>query len=293
MRGFSNLNPRVLAIYFMSVLLISMFLWHPVIQIISLAGSLLFLSSLSDAKHFISDMCFYMVLFLLISITNPLFSHNGETPLFFMNGNPITLEAILYGGAIGMMIISVIAWCKCFSKIFTTDKILYIFGGLAPKLSLILSMSLRFIPLFKNQAKKVSNAQKTMGLYCQESKTDKAKSAMSTLSVLTGWSLENAVDTGNAMRARGYGLKPRTNYSIFRFRLSDGFFTATVIVLTVLTLIPVAFGSLNFAFYPAMSPVNCSALSLSAYICYGILAILPFIIETEENIKWKYYISGI
>ena len=105
LKGFSSINPRVLTIYFLSVLLISMFLWNPVIQIISLSGGLLFLLSVSRFKEFISDLCFYAVLFLLITLTNPLFSHNGETPLFFMNGNPITFEAIVYGGAMGIMIV--------------------------------------------------------------------------------------------------------------------------------------------------------------------------------------------
>ena len=83
MKGFSCLNPRVLTAYFLSVLLISMFIWNPVIQIISLLGGLLFLSTLTNVKEFISDIGFYIILFMLITVTNPLFSHNGETPLFF------------------------------------------------------------------------------------------------------------------------------------------------------------------------------------------------------------------
>ena len=48
-------------------------------------------------KAILSDMGFYLPLFLLVAVTNPLFSHNGVTPLFFMNGNPVTLEAVVYG----------------------------------------------------------------------------------------------------------------------------------------------------------------------------------------------------
>lgn len=293
MRSFSSLNPRVLTVYFISVLLISMFLWNPIIQLISLVGGILFFACLSNVKSFLSDLGFYAGLFLLITITNPLFSHNGETPLFFMNGKPVTLEAIIYGGAMGIMIISVIIWCKCLSLIMTSDKILYIFGGLMPKLSLLLSMSLRFIPLFKRQEKKVQKAQKSTGLYSQESRTDKVKSAMATMPSMIGWSLENAVETGNAMKSKGYGLKPRTSYSMFRFGIKDGIFITATVIFTAVILVCTALGKLDFYYYPTVSSLDITGLSACAYICYGILSLMPFIIETEENLKWKYYISEI
>ena len=90
MKGFCSINPYATLIYFLSILLITMFISNPVIQAISLIGSLLLLWELSDVKAFFSDLLLYTLIFLLITITNPLFSHNGETPLFFLIGNPIT-----------------------------------------------------------------------------------------------------------------------------------------------------------------------------------------------------------
>lgn len=293
MKGFSCLNPRVLTAYFLSVLLISMFIWNPVIQIISLLGGLLFLSTLTNVKEFISDIGFYIILFMLITVTNPLFSHNGETPLFFLNGKPITLESIVYGGEMAVMIISVIIWCKCLNRIMTTDKILYILGGAVPKLSLLLSMSLRFIPLFKKQTKKVSNAQKTMGLFSNISISDKAINASAVLSSMTDWSLENALETSNSMKSRGYGLKARTNYFLFKFTMKDMAVVSLTTILMITTLVFTGMGTLDFNFYPTISKINLTYKALTAYIAYGILAFFPFLFETEENIKWKYYISKI
>lgn len=293
MKGFAKLNPRICAIYFLSVLIISMFLRNPVIQIISLVGGILFLSSLSELKEIISDICFYMVLLILITATNLLISHNGETPLFFMNGNPITLESMLYGAQAGVMIISVIIWCKCLSRIITTDKFMYIFSGFAPTLTLILSMALRFIPLLKRQFARVKTAQKTVGIYSQESRADRLKSSMGALSYLTSWSLESAIDTGNAMKARGYGLRPRTHYSIFKFSTADFVIAVLTIAFTALTLISSALGRLDYNFYPSITRIDTSALSIAAYICFLILTLVPYLIETEENLKWKYCISRI
>ena len=46
-----------------------------------------------------------MFFFLLMAFANPLLVHNGETVLFFMNDNPVTLEAMIYGGMSSLMIV--------------------------------------------------------------------------------------------------------------------------------------------------------------------------------------------
>lgn len=86
-----------------------------------------------EEKAILSDMGFYLPLFLLVAVTNPLFSHNGVTPLFFMNGNPVTLEAVVYGVFISVMVVGVLFWCKCYNEIMTEDKFLYLFGRIIPK----------------------------------------------------------------------------------------------------------------------------------------------------------------
>ena len=89
----------------------------------------------------------------------------------------MTLESILYGIVAASMVATVICWFSCFNKIMTSDKFIYLFGRIIPSLSLILSMTFRFVPKFKEQVQEVSNAQKSMGrdtsegLYLQELKT--------------------------------------------------------------------------------------------------------------------------
>lgn len=149
LKSFATIHPAVLMVYFLSEIVISMFSTNPIILGVGLVGGLLFFLMIQDVKVFLKDLTFYIPMFLLITIINPLFSHNGVTPLFFMNGNPVTMEAIIYGMDIALMLMAVIYWCKCYSLIMTTDKFLYLFGKAIPKLSLVLSMALRFIPLFK------------------------------------------------------------------------------------------------------------------------------------------------
>lgn len=163
MKAFGNYHPAALMIYFLSVLLVAMFVSNPVLQILAMLGGILFCIMLQRRSEIGGNIGFYVPMFFLIAVTNPLFSHNGVTPLFFLNGNPVTLEAFIYGIAIAVMVTGVMMWCKCYSEIMTSDKFLYLFGKAIPKLSLILSMTLRFIPMFKRQMHKVNRAQRLWG----------------------------------------------------------------------------------------------------------------------------------
>lgn len=293
MKAFSNYHPAVIMTYFISVILITMLVTNPVLTLSAFCGGLLFCISLQKPNEIKSDVSFYIPMFILISITNPLFSHNGSTPLFFMNGNAVTLEAFVYGIAIGIMLVSVMLWCKAYSKIMTSDKFLYIFGKTIPKISLILSMALRFIPMFKKQMHKVNNAQKTMGLYSQKSYVDKIKSSIAVMSSLVTWSLENSIETSASMKARGYGTQSRTNFNIFHFTLKDLELLIITIVFLLFTLIGISVKASAFEYYPSISSLVLNTYSITEYIAFILLSLLPFVIEIKENLKWKYYISKI
>lgn len=293
MRAFGNYHPLVLMAYFLSVLLVSMFVQNPVLQLSALLGGCAFSVILSRRHQVLSDFAFYAPMFLMVAVTNPLFSHNGVTPLFFLNGNPVTLEAFIYGAAIAVTVIGVMLWCKCYGAIMTSDKFLYLFGKAIPKLSLILSMALRFIPLFKRQMKRVSRAQKAMGLYSSKSYTDRIKSALRIFTAMISWSLENSIETADSMKARGYGIKGRSSFSLFRFHVNDGALLAVCAALLGVTLAGAALSRLDFYYYPRISEIPLTPFAVFVYISFGILSFCPFIIEVKEALIWKYYVSKI
>lgn len=293
MKAFGNYHPFVLLFYFLSVLLAAAFASNPILQISAFVGGILFCAAVTKRSEAAGNIGFYIPMFFMVAITNPLFSHNGATPLFFLNGNPVTLEAFVYGAAIAVMVIGVMLWCKCYSEIMTADKFLYLFGRAVPKLSLVLSMALRFIPMYKRQAHRVSRAQKAMGLYSSKSFTDKLKSYARVFMSMVSWSLENSIETSASMKARGYGLKGRTNFALFRFRANDGALLGISVFLLSVTIFGAAAGEAEFYYYPRISELNFSPLAAAVYLSFGVLSLLPFIIEVKEALRWKYYISKI
>ena len=129
MKAFAHYHPVVLLVYFSAVLLVAMFAANPVLESSALLGGALFCLMLQRRGEIAGNVGFYVPLFLMVAVTNPLFSHNGVTPLFFLNGNPVTLEAFVYGLFIAVMVVGVMLWSKCCGECITEDKFLYLYAG--------------------------------------------------------------------------------------------------------------------------------------------------------------------
>lgn len=222
---FASCHPLLNFFYFVVVLGFTMFVQHPVFLGISFLGAACYGIWLNGWKRTLKQNLFLTLPGLLIvALTNPLFNHYGVTVLFYLesSGNNITLEALVYGIVLGCVLFIVIAWFSCYNQIMTSDKFIYLFGKLIPALSLILSMALRFVPRFSAQIKTIRNGQKCSGKDISNAKfVKKAQYGLSILSILVTWALENAIDTADSMKSRGYGLTGRTAFSIYRFDKRD------------------------------------------------------------------------
>jgi len=287
MRGFETANPAVIFIYFIAVSSVVMFCAEPLLLSLSLVGAVLLFLIKNKFSKFRTHL-FFVAVFLVTAVINPLFSHNGVTVLFMLNGNPVTLEAILFGISSAAAIVTVLYWFAIFSQYMSADKLLYIFGKVSPKLSLVLTMALRYIPLFTKQAEKVRNTQQASGLYKENDMLDSVKRELGVFSVMITWALENGIITADSMEARGYGIGKRSAYSVFHFTLSDALLLISEILLTAIVFTAAALGRLSVDYYPALLIGERDLLSVMAYSAYAVLVFIPSVTELSEVLKWKY-----
>ncbi|MHB8961655.1 MAG: energy-coupling factor transporter transmembrane component T [Saccharofermentanales bacterium] len=293
MKSFSAYHPAVLMAYFIAVIAITMFAGHPVMLVLALAGGFSLSLVIEEFKKTLKNFAFASLFFLLIAFSNPLFSHRGVTVLFFLNDNPVTLESFYYGMGVGAMVVGVMYWFRNYTAIMTTEKFLFLFGRIMPRLTLIFSMVIRFIPLFTNQIKKVSDSQKALGGFSEEGYLARIRSGISVFSVMVTWSLEMAVETSDSMKSRGYGVRRRSSFSIYRFAGSDLLMLIVIAGITVFVLYGMSEDSLFFAYYPAMTAFGTDLTAIAAYAAFAALVFLPSIIEMKEIIRWKYLRSGM
>jgi energy-coupling factor transport system permease protein len=293
LRNFASYHPVVLISYFATVIALSMFAGHPVILLLALSGGIVVRLALEGADGSWRSLAFYGLFFLLIAGTNPLFSHQGVTVLFFLNANPVTLESFLYGMGIGAMIVGVMVWFGNYSTVVTTDKFLFLFGRFLPRLTLIFSMVLRFIPLFRLQIRKVANARKALGGFPEENLASRIRSGIAVFSIMVTWSLEMAIETAASMKARGYGVQRRSSFSVFRFTTRDLVMLIVIAALSIPVLVGSALGVLAFSYYPYVASLRTDFGAMAVYLAFAVLAFLPAIIDWKENLQWNYSISRI
>jgi energy-coupling factor transport system permease protein len=282
-------NPIVIFIYFVVTSGIAMLCMNPVIQTIGLVGAFAFF--LVRRTHGGGHLRM-LGLAMLVLVVNPLFTHNGATVLFFLNGNPITQEAFLYGAACGIMLLAMLYWFRSFSVLMTSDKLLFLLKSLSPKLALVLSMALRYVSLFTSQWRKTAQAQKAMGMIRDDGIVSRVQGGIRIFSVTLTWALENGIVTADGMAARGYGSGRRTSFALYRFYRRDGVILSVIGILFLAATAGILSGAAAYQYYPTFS-VRYDLPAMLTYGAYGVLVALPSAIEAGESIKWKYLQSKI
>ncbi len=290
MRTFEEHNPLAVAAYFLCAGGVAMFCLDPVVIGITLAGAVALFLRRNGLRGGRTHL-FAAALFLVMALVNPLVSHAGVTVLFVLNHNPVTLEATLYGVAAAGMVSAVLYLFRSFSQIMTSDRLLYLTGALSPRLSLILSMALRYVPLFTQQLHRTRQAQQAMGLYREDDFIARGRGRLQVFSAMMTWALENGVTTADSMAARGYGTGKRTHFARFRFTWRDALLTAASLLLAAATL--AAASARGFAFYPALAAAPVTPGILAGYIACGMLNLLPLMIDGKEALRWHCLKSGI
>lgn len=284
--GFRNFNPISAFIYFLFCFLLSLISLNPILLAVSLFCSALYCIKLHGKRAVKSLFTFYLPLVILISVFNAAFSHYGVTELFTLkSGNSVTLEALVYGAVFGFRTVCILLWLDCFNEVFSAEKIIWLFSRFSPKIALVISMTLRFIPLLRESAENIRKARRGLGIDSNsESGIKKFKLAAHEMSILITKALESAADTADSMNSRGYGLKGRTYYSPYRFKAKD----AAVLVSTLLAGL---FYALNRnALYSSYNPViyvekpNVFSVLFTVYLL--LLFLFPLFYDLWEERLW-------
>lgn len=304
--GFKGYHPLVNVLFFISIIAFGMLLRHPVYLVISFISSTAYYLKLSGKDGRKTVFRFLLPMLLFVVIINSFFNHYGVTTLFILpSGNNFTFEALVMGIVSGITVVSVIQWFFCCNEVVTEDKFMHIFGRILPKGALVVSMILRFVPLYRRRYKEISQARKCMGLNGTDSFICKMKNTFKNIGILVSWSFENAIETADSMKARGYGLKGRTYYSRFQWHTGD----TLALILLVLFDALIIFGLVSNSAYCIYNPyviinqpseisttyiineLNLTInpfgfLSIISLIAFTLLCFLPLTIDLKEDIKW-------
>lgn len=290
--AFSGYHPAVNLTFFAAAIGLSMFVLHPVYLAISLVCGCTYLWYLRGGRGMCRQVGYLIPVLLGMAVLNPLFNHEGVTVIWYLpNDNPVTLEAICFGLASAGMMGASIVWFNCCNLVFTTDKIIYLFGRVIPGMSLLISMTLRFVPRFQGYLQNVMRVQQAM----EEPRgaLAKLKQVLDAFSATVSWAMEQSIVTADSMKSRGYGCSGRTAYSIFRFEKRDGLVLLVLALLCAGAALPWMIGWTGWNFYPSMTGTLLGPGQLLAYTSFCGVCMLPLTIDLTEDYKWNLLRSRI
>ena len=285
---FSRLHPLVNFAYLLGVVAITISSNNPIMLFIAFIASLVYSVMLCGISGVKKNLFLVIPIVVFTVIIQPLFSHNGTTPLYYINDNAVTLETVVYGLTVSVLLISTIQWFSCYNVLITSDKFLYLFGRLIPSLALVISMIFRMIPLLRHRFAQIDEAQvamgkkaKGIGLY------NRAKQFMKEISILIAWSLEASIDTSDSMEARGYGLKGRTSFHLFKWKKRDCVWIVVILWISSVCIYGIVENSVQVYYFPIFRMKEMSLTSYFTFISFAMLVIGPILYDLGGKQKWR------
>ena len=293
--SFAGYHPVVQVIYFTAVITLTMLIWQPVVLVISLASAAVCAGITGGRRALRTALALVLPASLLFLVINPLFSHRGATILFYLpDGNPFTLESAVYAAAASCIFASVMLWCMSLRYCVTSDKVIYLFGRVSPRLALLISMSLRFIPLYIREFRQVTAAHRCMGRDISRGGLIKrTRTLAGILSCVTGRALEGSVMTADSMKSRGASLSGRSSYHDYHFRARDIIMLVIMLISGGGVLFGLISGRLEFWYYPAVEEPQFTAADMMIYTAAAVLYALPVILQIKETIKWSLALRAV
>lgn len=286
---FADYHPVINFTFFIGAIASGMVLMHPGFMGCSLLFAILYYLTVRGKKGFgfVRGMCLMLI---VLSLMNPLFSTQGEHVLFrYFRNRPYTLEALFYGSTLATMVVSVLSWFASYNAVMTSDKFLYLFGKMAPSLTLVFTMVLRLVPSYKNKVTMMNGARRCIGKGTDTGETkERAEHGMVLLSALTSWALEGGVITADSMRSRGYGCGKRTNFSLYRFEGRDWTLLISMLLLLGMVAVCCFNGASSAVYIPEIqvkgldNPWTCAGL-----LAYAAFLFIPSAVNIWEELRWR------
>ena len=144
-------------------------------------------------------------------------------------------------------------WLSCVYSVFTTDKVVYLFGKASPRLSLFLAILLRMVPRIKKEARKINAAQQGIGRGVHQGNIfQRLHNCIRIFSMLITWTIDSLTTASESMRSRGSSLRGRKAFSIYRFDNRDRAYVIGLFVCLTATWMAVILKQTDMIYDPRM-----------------------------------------
>ena len=292
--GFERCHPAVNLIYFAAVIVGMVCFQHPVFLAISFLCAFAYSVKRNHEKAVLFNLCL-LPLAVVFALYYASFHHFGITVLRQnVIGNNMTLESLVYGTVLGFSLAGVMIWMSCVYSVFSTDKVVYLFGKVSPRLSLFLAILLRMVPRLKKEAKKINMAQRGIGRGVDQGNLwQRLCNGIRIFSMLITWMIGALGTESDSMQSRGSSLRGRTAFSIYRFDNRDRAYVIGLFLCITVTMMAVMLKATDMAYNPRILWKPITPASCLFYVGYTILCLMPLGLELWTEYCFRKARGGI
>jgi energy-coupling factor transport system permease protein len=210
---------------------------------------------------------------IAVMAINVLVTRDGVTVLFRGPNVPwagqidLTLEALVYGGVLGLRILAIFGTAIFLAAAVDTDELLRALRRVSLRSGVTAALALRMFGVLKRDAARLADAQRCL--------PDGGASRLQVLHAVTTGALDRATDVAATLEVRGFGAGGRPPRMSRPWSRHDLAFTASAVALLCIAL-GVVLGLWGaFDAYPRLhAPLD--AATLAAIAALVISATLPF-----------------
>lgn len=286
--GFEACHPAVNFIFFASVLWGSVYFQHPVFLAIAWLCAFAYSVRRAGRKAVVFNLCL-LPLIVVFALYYSTYHHFGVTVLRknFIDNN-MTLESLVYGLVIGLRFAAVCMWLEALFSVVSSDKVIYLFGKVSPRLSLFLTILLRFLPRLSREAGRINLARRGVGRGAgQGNPFRRLMNCLEIFSMLITWMISALALESDSMRSRGSLLRGRTAFSIYRFDNRDRAFVISLFTCITLTLMGVILGSGIMWYNPRIVWRPLNAIGILTAAGYLTLCLMPLGLELWTDYRFR------
>lgn len=267
---FRTCHPAIHFIYFAAAIIMSVGFSHPCFLLCAYLCAFICAVFFGGKKAFARNV---ILVFAMIAFTlfYSMYNHFGVTVLAVnFIGNKFTLESLTAGFVIGIKTVTALMWFDAMCAVMTSDEIIYLLGRAAPALSLYAAVFLRMIPCIRSERELIKNARRSAGI-----RESAAAGFFSRGGILISWTAERLSDSAVSMRARGFTLKGRSAYSIYRFDNRDRGLVVFMFTLITLLLMALILGDTSARYSSVIAVARPNARTAAFASVYALFMLLP------------------
>lgn len=287
--GFSGYHPYVILFYYLCTSFLIMYFNHPLF-LMTVLLLLIFVNMTHDYGKALKKWTVpFVIMGVFIVFLNPFLVSRGTNILFYFRGKQVTLEATMYGFVMALSLIAILMMFVSFNLKLNGNKFLFIFSKFLPRTAFLIMLAIRFVPLLKRRLDEISAVQYVRGkTIVFGSLKERIRNALVMLQILLTWSLEEAIQTADSMKARGYGLGKKSSYVPYQMEKRDWIWMIILFCSLVVCIFCGLLGYGKIVIYPQLGTLHLYPLDWVAYVCMVTIISFPLLVEGRELMRWKF-----